>query len=103
MCNQQTTYSTTGHAVAFYASHPGKVYSYDPAEDGPEAEIITRILAKHALYAPGEEGELLKFQHLVDDAARALFNDRYGRLGKKRQETVRKFAIMLHVDGKGAA
>lgn len=76
MCNQQTVISTTGHAVAFYASHPGKVYSYDPTDDGPEVDIITRI---------------------------RLFNDRYGRLGKKRQETVRKFVIMLHVDGKGIA
>lgn len=78
------------------------VYEYDPADDGPEAEAITRILASHALYAPGKEGELLKFQHFVDDAARALFNKRYGRLGKKRQETVRKFVIHLHVDGRGA-
>ena len=101
MCNQQTTYSTTGHAVAFYASHPARAYSYDPTDDGPEAEIITRILAKHALYIPGKEGELLRFQHFVDKAARALFGDRYGRLGKKRQATVRKFVIMLHVDEKG--
>ena len=99
--------NTSGHAMAFYTeaeiSLKGSYREYDPTDDGPEVDVITRIKAKHALYAPGKEGELLKFQHFVDDAARALFNDRYGRLGKKRQETVRKFVIMLHVDGKGAA
>ena len=95
--------NTSGHAMGFFTSPAASTREYDPADDGPEVDVITRIRAKHALYAPGKEGELLKFQHFVDDAARALFNDRYGRLGKKRQETVRKFVIMMHVDGKGAA
>lgn len=80
-----------------------EVFCFSPcaADDGPEVKIIKAILATHKLYTPGKEGELLKFQHFVDDAARALFNDRYGRLGKKRQEAVRRFVILLHVEGKG--
>jgi hypothetical protein len=35
--------NTSGHAAAFYASHLGGVYEYDPAEDGPEVEIISCI------------------------------------------------------------
>lgn len=100
MCNQQTTHNTTGHAMAFYASHPGKLREYDPTENGPEVEIIRSIRVAHALYTPGKEGELLRFQRFVDDAARAMYGKRYGRLGKKRQARVRKFVIFLHLEGK---
>ncbi len=37
--------NTSGHAMAFYTSPMADVYEYDPADDGPECEIITRILA----------------------------------------------------------
>jgi hypothetical protein len=40
---------TTGHEVAFFWSNLAHVYEYDPAYDGPEAEVITRILASGAL------------------------------------------------------
>jgi hypothetical protein len=33
----------------------GLVYQYDPTDDGPECEIITRILAHHPHYVPGVE------------------------------------------------
>ena len=39
--------ATSGHAMAFYTSPMADVYDYDPAEDGPECEIITRVLASH--------------------------------------------------------
>ncbi len=35
------------HALAFYRSPISSAYWYDPAEDGPEVEVITRILAAH--------------------------------------------------------
>lgn len=38
---------TTGHEEAFFWSSLAHVYAYDPAEDGPECEIITRIMATH--------------------------------------------------------
>lgn len=93
--------NTRGHAMAFFTSPLASVRDYDPTDDGPEVGTITRILASHKLYTPGKEGEMLRFQHFVDDAARAIFGDRYGRLGKKRQATVRKFVVMLHLEGKG--
>ncbi|HXQ34292.1 MAG TPA: hypothetical protein VN843_09785 [Anaerolineales bacterium] len=43
MCDQQTTFSATGHAVAWYVANPGKVYGYDPTDDGPEVEVIRGI------------------------------------------------------------
>ena len=36
---------TTAHELAFLFSWADGVYEYDPADDGPECEIITRILA----------------------------------------------------------
>ena len=107
--------NSSGHAMAFFRSDAGNEYlsvlsggigsgayrEYDPADDGPEVKVISYIRAKHPLYAPGKEGEMLRFQHFVDDAARAIFGDRYGRLGKNRQATVRKFVVMLHLEGKG--
>jgi len=40
---------TSGHEVAFFWSSLAHVYEYDPAYDGPETEVITRILASGAL------------------------------------------------------
>ncbi len=37
----------SGHEAAFSASPTAGVLMYDPADDGPECEIITRILASH--------------------------------------------------------
>lgn len=41
----------TGHEWGVRFSNPwigGIVYDYDPAEDGPEVEVITRVFAKHS-------------------------------------------------------
>jgi hypothetical protein len=35
------------HAEHFFWSPLAHAYDYDPADDGPECEIITRILASH--------------------------------------------------------
>ena len=32
-----------------------QIYEYDSASDGPECEVITRILARHPRYVPGVE------------------------------------------------
>lgn len=81
---------------------PGlEVFCFSPcaADDGPEVEIIKAILATHKLYVPGKEASLLRFQRFVDKVARLMYGDRYGRLGKKRQQSVRRQVISLHVDG----
>jgi hypothetical protein len=99
------TGSASGHAVAFYTSPQSHVYNYDAANDGPECEAITRILARHTLYTPGKEGELLRFEHFVDRVARHLFGKRYSLLGTERKEKVRAKVVALHLgeDFKGKA
>ena len=67
----------------------GDVYDYDTAEDGPECETITRILAHHPLYSPGQELGHLKFLSLVNRIAREAYGRRYGRLGPRQQARVR--------------
>lgn len=84
--------------MAFYTSPLANVYEYDPADDGPEVRVINKILAKHVFYAPGKEGSLLRFQQFVDKVARHLYGERYGRLGKRRQENVRHEVIRLHLE-----
>jgi len=48
----------TAHAL--YSADSG-VYLYDPTDDGPECEIITRILARHFTYSPGVEKLVLEW------------------------------------------
>jgi hypothetical protein len=38
----------TAHQTHWEMSHNPLVYEYDPADNGPECEVITRILAAHA-------------------------------------------------------
>lgn len=97
--------ATSGHAMAFYTSPLAGAYEYDPANDGPEVKIIASVRARHVLYAPGKEGELLRFQHFIDECARRMYGKHYGCLGKKRKEEVRAVVIMLHLgdDFKGTA
>ena len=51
-------YPETAHGD--YLVFRSEVYAYDPAEDGPECEIITRILAAHPDYRPREERREMK-------------------------------------------
>ena len=37
----------SGHEAAFSSNPMAGVFTYDPADDGPECEVITRILASH--------------------------------------------------------
>lgn len=49
----------TAHAL--YQIDYNGAYIYDPTEDGPECEIINRILARHFTYAPGVEKLILEW------------------------------------------
>lgn len=37
----------SGHEAAYAISPVAAVFGYDPADDGPECEVITRILAAY--------------------------------------------------------
>lgn len=50
----------------FVNSHPfGGIYDYNPTDDGPECEVITRILANHPRYVPGVEKRALRLSLLT--------------------------------------
>jgi hypothetical protein len=90
----------TVHADYIRANSFRTVYTYDPAADGPECEVITRILAHHSAYVPGGELQCLQLQKFVDDTARKLFNRRYGRLSPARQAIVRAAVIRAKALGR---
>lgn len=57
--------NATGHAASFYKSSLAKIYGYDRANDGPECEVITRILASHPRYVPGIEKRALRLARII--------------------------------------
>jgi hypothetical protein len=76
-------YNATAHKQAWFlrAGNFASVYEYDPANDGPECETITRILAHQPFYKPGAEQHLLRASINVNTAARVLFQREYAELG----------------------
>ena len=54
---------TSGHFEKWFNS--ASVYDYDTADDGPECEVITRILASHPRYAPGIEKRALRLARII--------------------------------------
>lgn len=89
--------ATSGHAMKFYTSLYAGSLEYDPAEDGPEVDVIRSVRAKHPLYTPGEESRVLRFYQFADRVARRMYGKRYGRLGRRRQQEVRAVVVSLHV------
>lgn len=79
----------SGHAMAFCMSPMSDVYEYDPAENGPECEVITQILARHPLYIPGRERSSLQETRLLDAESLKLYHKRYAKLGAYGREKVR--------------
>lgn len=56
----------SAHAEYVFWHGMPAVYEYNRAENGPECEVITRILAHHPLYIPREE------KRRLDKAAREV-------------------------------
>lgn len=79
----------SGHEYAIRETSMCYVYSYDPAADGPECEVITRILAYHPLYRPGQELGHLRFLAQVNGVARQAYGRRYEKLGPRQKARVR--------------
>ena len=77
-----------GHEYAFRMTSFGNVYTYDPAEDGPECEVITRILAHHPLYIPGRERDIIRKGRLMDLLALHLYQKSYAKLAEQQRYAV---------------
>jgi hypothetical protein len=89
--DQQERSTTPGHYnYWFNHSHPfGGIYDYDPTDDGPECEVITRILAKHPLYMPGAEKKAIHFSRILEVAALALHHRPFSNLRAEEQAIIR--------------
>ena len=56
---------TTAHEIHFFWSGFAHTYAYNSANDGPECEVITRILASHPRYVPGIEKRALRLARII--------------------------------------
>lgn len=92
--------NTSGHAMVFYTSPRAGVYDYDPADDGPECEVITRVLAHHPLYRPGKEAEHLKLSTFVDATAKYLFGWEYAECNQAEKAVIRLAIVRVKATGR---
>ena len=83
-------FGRNGHMAYFMLSCYWDVLEYDSAEDGPECETITRILAKHPLYKPGQEKHDIALWRVLNRAALLLYAQGYDTLRSDMQEVVIK-------------
>jgi len=67
----------TGHAFAFFTSPLSNAYVYDPADDGPEVETITRILASYPTLDPKAQSDI---RASLDKVASIIFASKAGGL-----------------------
>lgn len=79
----------SGHETAHYHTPMSYTYQYDPTADGPEVDVITRILAKHSLYIPGVEQREIEMSRYLDSAALVLFGGLFSGIGEARRTLVR--------------
>lgn len=75
------------------------VYQYDPTDDGPECEIITRHIAKQVFYVPGAEAQAIEFSMMLDAGAQIIYRTPFATLGDNQQaqvrsEVARKYAAL---------
>jgi len=78
----------TGHLnYWFNSTNP---YDYDSTDDGPECEVITRILAHHPLYVSGVEKQSLKYSRCLDVAALVLYGKAFDKIGEECRTIVRQ-------------
>lgn len=69
------------------------VYSYDPTDDGPECETITRILARHPLYVPGVEKQVIQASRYLEVAALVLCGKPFAEIGEAWRTIVRERVV----------
>lgn len=65
------------------------VYEYNRADDGLECEVITRILARHPLYIPGEEKRRLRMMRSLDAVSLITYHKLFRELTVPVQSEVR--------------
>jgi hypothetical protein len=87
-------FNATAHKQGWFLQEGNfaSVYDYDAAEDGPECEAITRILARHTTTFLTLEEIMYKRHMQLDVASRVL----YGKPDNKltRQQAIRVFKTL---------
>ena len=63
----------TAHEIYWERFWCGNTYMYDPTDDGPECETITRIVASHPLLDPVL---YLQIEHSLSDAVTVFVGHR---------------------------
>lgn len=89
-----TTISTAHEQYWYVMNGPiANIYEYDPTDEGPECEVITRILARHPLYVSGEEKRRLRMMRSLDAVSLITYQKLFRELAPSTQSEVR--ATML--------
>ncbi len=81
-------FNETGHRK-YFERFCFLVYMYDPTDDGPECEIITRTLARHPLYVAGVEKQTIQASRYLEAAALVLYGKPFAEIGEERRTVVR--------------
>lgn len=79
----------TGHEAYHRLEQSISVYEYDSADNGPECEVITRILAKHSLYVIEAEKKVFHVNRYFEAAALVLFGKSFDKLTVEHSTIVR--------------
>ncbi len=80
----------SAHEDHYWRTSLSNIYTYDTTDDGPECETITRVLAKHPLYKPGQEKHDIALWRVLNRAAILLYAQGYDTLRSDMQEVVIK-------------
>jgi hypothetical protein len=88
---------TSVHREYWERHHLADVYEYCPADDGPECEIITRILARYPLYIPGMERRTLLSSRMLDIAAVVQFSQPFKDLTENQRTLVRNHVARAYL------
>ena len=86
--------------VTLHGSYLRFVYHYDSAENGPECEVITRILAAHPRYRMGEERRSIESTRLLDRTSLLFYERQYDELGSKERDVVNQ-CVTKYIEMKG--
>jgi hypothetical protein len=90
----------TGHERAFFRNPMSYLYNYEQASDGPECEVITRILAAYPHYRMGEERRSIESTRLLDRTSLLFYEHQYDELGSKERDVVNQ-CVTKYIEMKG--
>lgn len=85
----------TGHRLHFLNLPVNNVFIYNPTEDGPECEVITRILAKHSLYIPGMERRAIAVSRCLELISLLRYKKSFALLNTDQNAAVHRAVTLM--------